>query len=249
MKIHRVETKLKSNKNEKLIKIKKVNLILFLFISLGSITYAQTITIGTQVWMTMNLDVSTFRNGDTIPEAKTNAEWYRAGENNQPAWCYYENDPANGAKYGKLYNFSAVIDPRVLAPIGYHIPSDLEWTILKDYLGESNAATKMKSKSGWQENGSSTDSELWWLSGKGNGSNISGFSGLPGGYRHLNGWFFYEGRNGYWWSNTMNETYNMWYRKLSSDDGYFERGYQYKSMGFSVRCLSGNSLLDSLQEN
>ena len=222
------------------------NLILVLLISLGSITYAQTITIGTpvpgfqfetQVWMTMNLDVSTFRNGDTIPEAKTNAEWLRAGENNQPAWCYYENDPANGAKYGKLYNFFAVIDSRVLAPIGYHIPSDEEWTMLKAYLGESNAAKKMKSKSGWQEDDFNADHE------GGNGSNISGFSGLPGGYRHLYGGFFEAGRNGYWWSNTD----NMMGWRLSSDNGYFERDYQYKdygSYGFSVRCLSGNSLLD-----
>jgi uncharacterized protein (TIGR02145 family) len=225
---------------KKLIKIKKANLILVLLISLGSITYAQTISIGSQVWMTMNLDVTTFRNGDTIPEVKTAEEWYLSGKYNIPAWCYYENDPANGAKYGKLYNFAAVIDSRCLAPVGYHIPSDLEWTILKDYLGESNAATKMKSKSEWQENG--------------NGSNSSGFSGLPGGYRHGAGGFFNIGELGYWWSNTVKQkssvnqqTYTVcFYRKLSSDDSYFNSEYNYQGVGLSVRCISGNSELDSL---
>ena len=88
---------------------------------------AQTVTIGTQVWMTKNLDVATFRNGDPIPEAKSNEEWEKAGENKQPAWCYYDNDPANGAKYGKLYNWYAVNDPRGLAPEGWHVPSIDEW--------------------------------------------------------------------------------------------------------------------------
>ena len=108
--------------------MKKVSLIFILLIGFGCISYAQTITIGTQVWMTKNLDVATFRNGDPIPQAKTDEEWEKAGENQQPAWCYYDNDPANGAKYGKLYNWYAVNDSRGLAPVGYHIPSDAEWT-------------------------------------------------------------------------------------------------------------------------
>jgi len=107
----------------------------------------KSVKIGTQVWMTKNLDVSVFRNGDTIPEAKTNIEWIKAGDNQQPAWCYYDNDPANGAKYGKLYNWYAVNDSRGLAPTGWHVPSDAEWTQLKDFLGGIEVAgTKMKSK-------------------------------------------------------------------------------------------------------
>lgn len=62
------------------------------------------VTIGNQVWMAENLNVDKFRNGDPIPEAKSNEEWEAAGVNKQPAWCYYDNDSANGAKYGKLYN-------------------------------------------------------------------------------------------------------------------------------------------------
>ena len=141
---------------------------LAIILGLNPIFQAQTVTIGKQVWMTKNLDVSTFRNGDPIPEAKTNEAWKAAGENKQPAWCYYDNDPKNGTKYGKLYNWYAVNDPRGLAPAGYHIPTDAEWTVLTDYLGgEDVAFKKMKSPSGWVK--------------KGNGTNSSGFSGLPAG--------------------------------------------------------------------
>ena len=109
-------------------------LILFFGISLLK---AQTkeIKIGQQVWMVENLNVDKFRNGEIIPEAKTDAEWKKAAENKQAAWCYYNNDSSNGTKYGKLYNWYAVNDPRGLAPKGWHIPSDKEWTDLTDYLG------------------------------------------------------------------------------------------------------------------
>ena len=82
------------------------------------------IKIGTQTWATKNLDVSSFSNGETVHEARTDAEWQKAWEEGMPAWCYYKNDPANGTKYGRLYNFYAVNDPRGLAPVGWHIPSD-----------------------------------------------------------------------------------------------------------------------------
>ena len=165
--------------------MKKVSLIFILLIGFGCISYAQTITIGTQVWTTKNLDAATFRNGDPIPQAKTDEEWEKAGDNQQPAWCYYDNDPANGAKYGKLYNWYAVNDSRGLAPVGYHIPSDAEWTILTDFLGgEKVAGTKMKSTDFWAD----------YEGNSGNGTNESGFSGLPGGNRDLDGTFYYFGK-------------------------------------------------------
>jgi uncharacterized protein (TIGR02145 family) len=182
------------------------------------------VTIGSQVWTSTNLDVSTFRNGDPIPEAKTMEEWEKAGKNKQPAWCYYDNDPSNGAKYGKLYNWYAVNDPRGLAPNGYHIPTDAEWTILTDYLGgEDNAGTKMKSTSGWKDNG--------------NGTNSSGFSGLPGGYRFNDGTFSGIGYYGYWWSSSESYTDDAWYRSLYYSSGYVYRYSSSKENGFSVRCL------------
>jgi uncharacterized protein (TIGR02145 family) len=107
----------------------------------------KTVRIGTQVWMTKNLDLATFRNGDPIPEAKTVEEWKKAGENKQPAWCYYNNDSTNRVNCGKLYNWYAVNDPRGLAPEGYHIPSEKEWETLEDFV--DGAEEKLKSKSGW----------------------------------------------------------------------------------------------------
>jgi uncharacterized protein (TIGR02145 family) len=115
-----------------------------MIIGTGNSIFSQTVQIGTQVWMTKNLDLSTFRNGDPIPEAKTEEEWTKAGENHQPAWCYYDKDVTNGAKYGKLYNWYAVNDARGLAPVGYHIPTDDEWMDLEDFLGP-DAGDKMKS--------------------------------------------------------------------------------------------------------
>lgn len=209
--------------NLKQIRMRKVSLIFILLFSFSFTSITQTLTIGTQVWMTKNLDVSTFRNGDPIPQAKTTEEWFKAGGNEKPAWCYYDNDPANGAKYGKLYNWYAVNDPRGLAPKGFHIPSDAEWTILTNYLGGNGvAATKMKSASGW--------------SGNGNATNSSSFSGLPGGNRDISGTFKFIGGNGCWWSSTE-VTANALSRYLGYGNGNVARNSRNKRYGFSVRCL------------
>jgi len=89
------------------------------------------IKIGDQIWADRNLNVNHFRNGEPIPQAISNEEWIEAGDNKQPAWCHYDNDPENGKKYGKLYNWYAVNDPRGLAPEGWEVPTDDEWKILE----------------------------------------------------------------------------------------------------------------------
>ena len=133
--------------------MKKNNLILTIVvltvILFSTSGYAQTVTIGSQVWTSKNLDVATYRNGDVIPQVQDENAWENLTTG---AWCYYDNDASNGTKYGKLYNWYAVNDPRGLAPNGYHIPTDAEWTQLSDYLGGGEAGTKMKSTSGWVEN-------------------------------------------------------------------------------------------------
>jgi uncharacterized protein (TIGR02145 family) len=224
----------------------------------------KSVKIGTQTWMVENLNVSTFRNGDPIPEAKTNEEWEKAGKNKQPAWCYYENDPKNGAKYGKLYNWYAVSDPRGLAPVGWHVPTDAEWTLLSDFLGYDNGK-KMKSTSGWdswQEKLTCQNCINWndtyrsnkrgcdvcqdtKLNGKkthsGNGSNSSGFSGLPGGGRSILGYFSNLGENGEWWSMTVNDAYitraYAFSRHLGSRFNLYNTLGDNKEQGLSVRCL------------
>jgi len=205
--------------------MKNVSLILLLLIGLVSLTNAQTVTIGTQVWMTKNLDVVTFRNGDPIPQAKTSEAWKKAGESKQPAWCYYNNDPANGAKYGKLYNWYAVNDKRGLAPFGYHIPSDEDWYRLTDVLGgqEESTGKKMQSTFGWADNQ--------------NGTNESGFSSLPAGHRSEIGNFNDSGIEGSWWSSTE---YGKEGAFLLTIRGWFSAPDIYslnKKSGFSVRCL------------
>jgi uncharacterized protein (TIGR02145 family) len=193
--------------------------------STGSVIIEE-VKIGTQTWMAKNLDVSTFRNGDVIPEAKTAEEWKAASEKGQPAWCYYDNNPENGKIYGKLYNWYAVNDLRGLAPKGWHIPTDGEWTSLTNYLGGSEiAGAKMKSKTGWG----------WY--GNGNGTNSSGFNGLPGGNRGNDETFNYIGKDGYWWSSTEYNTDYAWNRNLYYNNGYVFRYSSNKKSGFSVRCL------------
>ena len=177
------------------------------------------IKIGKQIWTTKNLDVSTYRNGDAIPQVQDEEEWKNLSTG---AWCYYENEAANGTKYGKLYNWYAVNDPRGLAPKGYHIPTDAEWTILTTYLG-TDAAAKMKSTTGWNEDG--------------DGSNTSGFAGLPGGFRFNNGDFFSIGAYGFWWSSSEYNTSYTWCRLLYSNFGSVGRNYGGKRSGLSVRCL------------
>ena len=188
----------------------------------------ETVTIGNQVWSTKNLDESTFRNGDFIIEAKTDQAWEVAGKLGTPAWCYYNNDPANGTKYGKLYNWHAVNDPRGLAPEGFHIPSDAEWkTLIKEYLGTSGAGKKMKSAEGWDENE--------------NGSNETGFSGLPSGCRDYNGPFANIRILGTWWSTTEDNDGNVFIRALISNSDNPIKNYGYKEDGFSVRCIKDNN--------
>jgi uncharacterized protein (TIGR02145 family) len=210
--------------------MKIITLLLLISLFRSEIIDAQTgktVKIGNQEWMSINLDEDKFRNGDPIPYIESNEEWKKAGENKQPAWCYYDNDLANGAKYGKLYNWYAVTDPRGLCPAGWHVPSDAEWTQLTEHLGgEKKAGKKMKAKEGWFK--------------KGNGNNSSGFTGLPSGFRHfLLGTFVGVSGNGGWWSSSEFQlhTDNAWKRHLRNENGDVDRSVFSKNFGMSVRCL------------
>jgi uncharacterized protein (TIGR02145 family) len=189
----------------------------------------ESVKIGDQVWMKRNLNVSHFRNGEPIPEARTNEEWVKAGAEGKPAWCYYDNNPKNEKIYGKLYNWHAVNDPRVLAPERWHVPSDKEWKKLIDYLGGSKVAGgKMK-----------TTGTTHWESPNSGATNKIGFSGLPGGYRSFNGTFYDVGSFGYWWSSTEYSSTIAWVRDLNYYDAS-ANGYYFKELGFSVRCVRDN---------
>jgi uncharacterized protein (TIGR02145 family) len=183
----------------------------------------KSVKIGKQTWMVKNLNVDRFRNGDPIPQAKTNEEWEKAGNTGKPAWCYYENDPKNGTNFGKLYNWFAVNDPRGLAPLGYHVPMEDEWTELTENLGEE----EMKNSSGWPN---TVDTKVYE-------HNSTGFSGLPGGYRFSDGTFNEVGYYGYWWSSTENRSDDAHSRGMNYvGDSLTDQG-GLKDFGFSVRCL------------
>lgn len=187
---------------------------------------AGTVKIGLQIWSSANLNVVTFRNGDTIPEARTNEEWVAAGKAGKPAWCYYNNDPKHGQKYGRLYNWFAVTDPRGLAPKGWSLPEAADWAKLAGYLGGSGrAGNKLKSSSGW------ADGFI--------GTNESGFNGLPGGYRVENGTFLNLGSIGTWWSTDEGKPGTAVDHYLGQR-GSLETSNNPKAAGESVRCVRKN---------
>ena len=210
---------------------KIISLLLLLNFSIK----AQDVRIGNQVWTSKNLDVSTYSNGDDIPEVQDKTAWQNLETG---AWCYYENKAENGTKYGKLYNWFAVNDPRGLAPKGYHIPKDKEWTILIEYLGGGlKAGTKMKSTSGWLQYFDS-----FKIIRSGNGTNTYDFSGLPGGVRDHVGDFGNVEALGFWWSSSVvalgNDRSIAYYRTLSNQkSSIYNYDFHSKKNGFSVRCL------------
>jgi len=172
--------------------MRKHLLVLMSMLSLSTIVYAQqygsfkdardgrvykTVKIGTQVWMAENLNTDRFRNGDLIPQAKTNEEWMKAGQSKQAAFCYYQNDQSLKVKYGNIYNAYATIDERGLCPNGYEMPQKKDYLTLLKYLGGDEVATyfKLKSKTGWT---------AFY-----NGTNSSGFNLIPSGWRYENGVF------------------------------------------------------------
>jgi uncharacterized protein (TIGR02145 family) len=186
------------------------------------------VRIGTQVWMTKNLDVTRYRNGDRIPQVKDPTKWAALTTG---GWCWYNNDSTTGAIYGRLYNWYAVNDPRGLAPKGWHIPSTAEWDTLSTYLG-SHAGGKSKD-TGTIEAGTG----LWHAPNAG-ATNKSGFTGLPGGIRNfINGEFYDIGSLGYWWSSTQNDVTSAWERSMSYAGHRIDRFFYDENYGLSVRCI------------
>ena len=148
-----------------------------------------TIPIDTQLWGCANLDVTEYANGDPIPEVTDQATWAALTTG---AWCYYNNDPLNGAIYGKLYNWYAVNDPRGLVPAGYHIPTNTDWINLATFLGGDLVAGGPLKEAG----------TVHWTSPNVGATNSSGFTGLPGGFRDTAGAFQLINDVSYWWTST-----------------------------------------------
>ena len=184
-----------------------------------------TVTIGAQTWMVENLKTTKYRNGESIANVTDNDGW---NELRSGAYCNYYNSDENGITYGKLYNWFAVNDSRNIAPTGWHVSTDSEWTTLINYLGEEKAGRKLKEagKSHWEKPNKGA-------------TNSSGFTALPGGDRSGNGGTFLSiGRYGHWWSSSEGDSGYAWDRLMRCDDGDdVTRKRSSKEWGLSVRCL------------
>jgi uncharacterized protein (TIGR02145 family) len=174
------------------------------------------ITIGKQTWMAENLNYDA--NGSKC----------------------YEDNADSCAKYGRLYNWETAMNGasssssnpsrvRGVCSVGWHLPSDEEWSTLVSYVERdgncsSCAGRRLKSTSGWYNNG--------------NGDDNYGFAALPGGGGSSGGDFGSAGDGGYWWSATEGDAYYAWYRGMYYIDEYVGRGSYDKSYLFSVRCVA-----------
>ncbi len=200
------------------------------FVSLPSVD------IGLQTWTVKNLDVATYSDGTIIPQVTDPTQWANLTTG---AWCYYNNSPSNGVVYGKLYNWYAVAGiyneasktdltlRKKLAPTGYHVPSDVEWTKLINYLGGlSVAGGKMKETS-----------STHWNSPNTSATNSSGLTCLPGGYRSFTGAFVSIGYFSHWWSTSEFGTTGAFGRNLYYNNSTAGRDFNDKPSGFSVRCI------------
>ncbi|MCF8303519.1 MAG: fibrobacter succinogenes major paralogous domain-containing protein [Bacteroidales bacterium] len=200
-----------------------------------------TTQIGEQCWMASNLNTTRDANGNQI----TN-------------YCYDE-DPGNCEMYGGLYEWDVMMNGegssngnpsgvQGICPDGWHIPSDAEWSELTNYLinnyidiNSGNVGNKLKScrqvNSPLGDDCNTSEHPRWNEHGNQYGTNDFGFASLPGGHRLSNGYFFYLGQKGYWWSCTETFSTYVWHREMGYSSGSVYRDYYDKAYGFSVRCI------------
>jgi uncharacterized protein (TIGR02145 family) len=208
-----------------------------------------TVTIGTQTWMVENLKTTRYSNGDSIPNVTDATDWSHIVT---PAYCWYDNNVLNKATYGALYNWYTV-NTGNLAPTGWHIPTDDEWTILENYLianGFNYDGTTTGDRVSNNKIAKALASATGWTSYTGEGSvgntdypakcNATGFTALPGGYRDYDETFVVIGNFGYWWSATEYSTGRAWGRAMGYSYSSVLRYDLGKELGFCVRCVRDN---------
>jgi len=190
---------------------------------------ASTTICGT-LWTTLNLDVATYRNGDPIPQVTDPGEWMKLTTG---AWCWYNNDSATYHRYGRLYNWYAVNDPRGLAPVGWHVLTDVEWEAMETCLGEDSVGYRMRVTGAGQWPGPTNAID-----------NSSGFNGLPSVMRSVCGKFSRVGHSGFYWTSSEGCVSEAWcgrlihYENLNGVPAMVTGvGYMNKADGYSVRCV------------
>lgn len=205
---------------------------------------AHDVTIGSQIWAGCNLDVTTYRDGTTIPQVTDPSEWAYLTTG---AWCYYENQTSNGTTYGKLYNIYAILDTAHggLAPIGYRVPSNDDWTTLTatlgggtwiDTWGTGSSFYQLEIGGYLKEAGS-----CHWFGGLSVGSNTSGFTALPAGNRATAGYFGeLQGATILASSSRTNNTPGLeqiWGYSLTNISNVIDKGWVSPTQGISVRLI------------
>lgn len=205
-----------------------------------------TVKIGTQIWTVENLKTTKYNDGTQIPNVKDNDEWKSLTTG---AYCNFENSKSNIDTYGRLYNWYAVNTGK-LAPTGWHVPTDEDWTILENYLIEN----------GYNYDGTTEENKIAkslcvktnWLESDEDGTpgiepesnNSSGFSAIACYYRITNGEFFLPfGQMNHpptgciWWSSTKGDDDNVFARQLVFNSEGMSRDLGPKGFGFSVRLV------------
>ena len=207
--------------------------------------YSNTVLINTQRWTTDNLNVSQYRNGDSIPYAKTKDEWVKYSDESIGCYTYVQYNSSTAKLLGKLYNWYAVNDQRGLAPYGFHIPSHQDWRDLIDFLSLSMNAMKIESSMLWGR----TKVELYEITDKsennilemvrsvGKFTNSSGFSALPAGYIQKNGKHWGLGECTMFWSSTETGKSTAKVVNLNTSYNQVNRNSDPKVRGYSVRLL------------
>lgn len=185
----------------------------------------KTVTIGNQIWMAENLKVTKYNDGVSIPNVTDSTAW---SELTTGAYCNYHNSTHNDTiePFGRLFNWYAVESGK-LCPIGWHVPSDAEWTELTDYLGGANEAGGKLKEIG----------ATHWNSPNIGATNESGFTAIPVGYRADNGTFAHIGFYALWWSSTEYDEDKSWDRDMSNTSSNIVRYRFNKGTGLSVRCV------------
>ena len=183
-----------------------------------------TVKIGTQTWMKQDIKATHYSNGDAIPNVTDGNAW---GTLTTGAYCNYNNDAGNTLTYGRIYNFFTVADSRNLCPTNWHVSTDAEWTTLTNYLGGASIAGGKLKEAGTSH----------WASVNVGATNETGFTALPGGFRDVDGTYYENGENAYWWSsNEYNATDALfWNIPYHHNNAYNNTGN--KNYGVSVRCV------------
>jgi uncharacterized protein (TIGR02145 family) len=196
-----------------------------------------SVTLGSQDWLVENLKTTKYNDNTNIPLITDNAEWAALSS---PAYCLYNNDIGKKEVYGALYNWYSV-NSNKLCPIGWHVPTDEDWTILTEYLANNgygyegsgaDIGKSLASKSGWSQ-----DPTPGFVGNDQSTNNKSGFNAVPSGYRIMNGEFANIGEIDYWWTATEFNDAWSWMRHLFYQTNMVYRWYDYKQYGYSVRCI------------